>query len=777
MASLDRTRSHQSPARPPLSPDDEDRLLAAVQEYMNALEAGERPRRDQFLKRYPDLAAALADCLDALDFVRAGASGLQPAAAKAPPPGADPALAHPLGDFRLVREIGRGGMGVVYEAVQLSLGRRVAVKVLPFAAAVDDRRLQRFRNEAHAAAQLHHTNIVPVYAVGCERGVHFYAMQMIDGQPLTTFLEQLRQMDAIAPPDAGAPFALATGLLSGNAAARPEPETRDARTEVYPRTDPDDLAGVITDGPPTATATTGRGRGQPYFRTVARLGIQAAEALEHAHQMGIVHRDIKPANLLVDARGMLWVTDFGLALLATDGGLTVTGDVLGTLRYMSPEQAAGDRVVLDHRTDVYSLGATLYELLTLRPAFAGNDQYRILDRIRRDDPPAPRSLDRSVPVELETIVLKAMAKAPADRYPTARALADDLDRFLHDRPIQARRPSWWDRARKWSRRHPSVVWAGVVVLALSVSGLGVNNWLVDRERRKAEARAEETTRLYLKAREAVDRLTRVAAEELADQPHANNAYRRLLEVALESYGGFLDERRDDPKAQQELQTEQARVRQIVADLAALQGGPPEFLLNSADVRKELETTAAQEEALAGMKRQWEQERGEAARGFRELSSEERLQKLAAYTRAQERAIAGVLTGAQLHRLRQVALQHRGMGAFQQSEVVDRLKLTPAQRQQIRRIEMDTVFVRPQKSSPSQRPASFAERTRLAVERVVGEVLTEPQRAAWHDLTGEPFAGEIGFPGGPRGFGPPGGFRPPGAVRPDGPPPPRPEKDR
>jgi hypothetical protein len=137
----------------------------------------------------------------------------------------------------------------------------------------------------------------------------------------------------------------------------------------------------------------------------------------------------------------------------------------------------------------------------------------------------------------------------------------------------------------------------------------------------------------------------------------------------------------------------------------------------------------------------------------------------------------VLTGAQLHRLRQVALQHRGMGAFQQSEVVDRLKLTPAQRQQIRRIEMDTVFVRPQKSSPSQRPASFAERTRLAVERVVGEVLTEPQRAAWHDLTGERFAGEIGFPGGPRGFGPPGGFRPPGAVRPDGPPPPRPEKGR
>ena len=253
-----------------------------------------------------------------------------------------------LGDYRIIGEVGRGGMGVVYEAEQISLGRRVALKVLPFAPALDARQLQRFQNEAQAAAHLHHTNIVPVYAVGCERGVHYYAMQFIDGQTLAAVIE--RAAANRGPGAATIPrgtcddaFALASELASGrfgpgrdrHAAGPP------ARSRVRGRT-PRRRDHARRRRAPTSS-TRRRPAAGAYFRTVARLGIQAAEALEHAHQQGVIHRDIKPANLLVDVRGNLWVTDFGLARLQSEAGLTMTGDLLGTLRYMSPEQALGKR--------------------------------------------------------------------------------------------------------------------------------------------------------------------------------------------------------------------------------------------------------------------------------------------------------------------------------------------------------------------------------------------------------------------------------------------------
>src|SRR5262249_5589411 len=159
------------------------------------------------------------------------------------------------------------------------------------------------------------------------------------------------------------------------------------------------------------------------FRKVAQLGVQAAEALEHAHQLGILHRDIKPGNLLVDAAGHLWVTDFGLAQLPGDVNLTLTGDLVGTLRYMSPEQATAQRGALDHRTDIYSLGATLYELATLEPAFAGRDRHALLRQIATEEPRPPGRLNPAIPTELETIILKAMDKSPGDRYQTAQELA------------------------------------------------------------------------------------------------------------------------------------------------------------------------------------------------------------------------------------------------------------------------------------------------------------------------------------------------------------------
>ena len=253
---------------------------------------------------------------------------------------------------------------------------------------------------------------------------------------------------------------------------------------------PDARGGTRPAAPHSSGSST---RSRDYFRTVARLALQAAEALEHAHARGILHRDIKPANLLLDAEGQLWVTDFGLAQVQGDDRLTLTGDLLGTLRYMSPEQALGRRVVIDHRTDVYSLGVTLYELLTLRPAFDGRDRAEILRRIADEEPPPLRKLNPAVPADLETIVLKAMAKEPASRYATAQDLADDLRRFLEDRPIRARRPGLLDRAAKWSRRHRSVVTTAALLLVL---GTAVSTWQsfrATRAERLAQTRLGEVT--------------------------------------------------------------------------------------------------------------------------------------------------------------------------------------------------------------------------------------------------------------------------------------------
>jgi serine/threonine-protein kinase len=278
----------------------------------------------------------------------------------------------------------------VYEARQLSLGRRVALKVLPFAAALDPRQLQRFRVEAQAAAMLHHTHIVPVYSVGVERGVHYYAMQFIDGRSLAEVIRELRRLHGLTPKDhepagsARSTINLAAALASGEPGAAASPPG-----EATPQPSIAKQSAAMEPASPAPALSSGTSiTGRAFFQAAARLGIQAAEALEYAHSLGVVHRDVKPANLLLDARGNLWVTDFGLAQVQAEGGLTLTltGDVLGTLRYMSPEQALGRRALVDHRSDIYSLGATLYELLTLHPAIEGTDRQEILRRIAFEEP-------------------------------------------------------------------------------------------------------------------------------------------------------------------------------------------------------------------------------------------------------------------------------------------------------------------------------------------------------------------------------------------------------
>ena len=302
-----------------------------------------------------------------------------------------------VGDYELVREIGRGGMGIVYEARQVSLNRRVALKMLPFAAVLDERQIARFRTEAQAAASLHHPNIVPVFAVGQQQGVHYYAMQFVDGQSLSHALDEVRQGEVAAAKEAST-LQHAGGADGSRSAAQPEGVAPGAST--------------VAAGHASPLTTVKSVRQTDYFRKVAEMGAQAADALQHAHDFGVVHRDIKPSNLLIDASGKIWITDFGLARIQSEMSVTLPGDVVGTLRYMSPEQARGRGDLVDGRTDVYALGATLYEMVCLAPAYSGDDRPGLLEWIESVDPPAPRKRNPAVPVDLDTIIQASDAARP-----------------------------------------------------------------------------------------------------------------------------------------------------------------------------------------------------------------------------------------------------------------------------------------------------------------------------------------------------------------------------
>jgi serine/threonine protein kinase len=746
----------EAPERDPDELPDDPRLTQAVQEYLAQLEAGQLPNRQEILRRYPDLMKPLAQCLDGLELVhKAAVRKTQPVSA--PPPAAGPrdALpADPLGDFQIMREIGRGGMGVVYEALQLSLGRRVALKVLPFAATFDAKHLQRFHNEAQAAAQLHHTNIVPVYAVGCERGVHFYAMQLIEGQSLAALIHQIRRQESNNKGQETA--------VRGRGSEASSLEDRD-RTATGPAHLGSDSARLAPDGSidtaselSVALTTQRSGKSVKFFQTVARFMVQAAEAVEHAHQFGIVHRDIKPANLLVDIHKRLWITDFGLAQFHSDAGLTQTGDIMGTLRYMSPEQASGKKV-LDHRTDIYSLGATLYELVTLEPIFPGRNRQELLHQIINDEPRAPRLLDKGVPVELETIILKAVNKNPADRFGSAQEFADDLQRYLEDKPILAKRPSLVERARKWSRRHPSVVVAAAVVLVICFMGLLVNNWMVAQEQAKTRAALKGEKDRATQARRAVDLLVDVSEEELADKPFADGRFledvrRRLLETALEYYTSFLDTHWSDSAEQGDLEKSKNRVRNILNELATLQGAKLIGLAKQSDVQKDMEVAEDQRERLAKLDARSADQR---AKGFREdkfLDPEKRRQKFYDLAKKQEADLGEILKPSQIERLKQIDLQLQGPRAFQESYASGALKLTTAQRQKIRKFNaeaMTALFSGPSKKDPHEMDKlemdKLVENVQKAEVEKIMSILTLDQKTRWQELTGKSFNGRVHRP--------------------------------
>ncbi|MDB5339693.1 MAG: prkC 27 [Planctomycetaceae bacterium] len=709
--------------------EDDPRILQVSREYLAELEAGRSPNRQTYLDRYPELAQILSEYLEGIQL----AQSLRPAAA-APSP---EHTASPLGDFQIVREVGRGGMGVVYEAIQLSLGRRVALKVLPFAAALDSKHLQRFKTEAYAAAQLHHTNIVPVYAVGCERGMHFYAMQLIEGRSIADVINELR-----------------------NEAKGAETPPQDVNT-VITNTVAQHHESTVHNSPPGRSSPRSI-RTRDSFRTAARIAAEIADALEYAHDSGVIHRDIKPANLLLDSKGAVWVTDFGLALVATDGGLTQTGDVLGTLRYMSPEQASGRREPVDHRTDVYSLGATLYELLTLQPLFPGQDRPALLHQILNEDPRPLRKLDLAIPVELETIVLKSLSKSPTERYATAGEMAADLRRFLDEIPIRARRPQLVDQLRKWMRRHPTVIGAALVLLVCGLIGLGVTTAIVAREHSKTEEayqrerqRAAEAEAQFKLARRVTDEMIQLAEEELSDAPFQEGLRKQLLEAALGYYQEFSSNRGTTSTSESELQVTQARVKKILADLALLQSDRQRFLLREESVLDDLELTQDQRAQIAELISRRDDQRGPDQPG-RGGGPRDRLpkgseKKILEAARANEIAYSAILKPEQIVRLGQIALQCQGPMAFREVDIARKLKLTPDQKQGFQRIESETIFCHDDRFRTE--PPSHEEkdkRARLGMQQMLA-LLNPAQRQQWDAMTGKPFAGAFFFP---RHSGPP-----------------------
>ncbi len=507
---------------------DREPVEVLAEEFLARKRQGQNPSLTEYAERFPHLADEIRDLFPALammEEVAPGTADLTDAMPRQQQPAEPPP--EQIGDYRILREIGRGGMGVVYEAEQQSLARRVALKVLPRFAAKDAGAQKRFRREARSAARLHHTNIVPVFEVGQEGETCYYAMQFIQGQGLDeVFVELQRLRSRTAAPAATMPaekevvhaaaaeqlaHSLCTGRFatddvqfsinpdSANPTAFPHAE---GEVNADGSTAKNKLTQRVTDVsssvrlPGQADLSSVDGQRRHYYLSVARIGLQVADALSYAHARGIVHRDIKPSNLLLDTVGVVWVTDFGLAKTDEDA-LTRTGDMLGTLRYMSPERFRGE---CDARADVYSLGITLYELLVLKSAFDSTDRLRLVDQISKHEPPAPRTLDVRVPRDLETIVLKSIAKDPRRRYDSAEAMAEDLRRFVSDEPILARRASPLERFARWARHNRgvaalTVAIAGLLLLATVVFGLAAFQFkrLASQEQ---NARRETTSVLY-----------------------------------------------------------------------------------------------------------------------------------------------------------------------------------------------------------------------------------------------------------------------------------------
>lgn len=594
--------------------DQRDPLELLAAEFVERQRSGQRPSISEYTAQHPELAEEIEELFPTIAAME------QLKAHKAEASGARAPLAaltlDRLGDFRIVGEIGRGGMGIVYEAFQESLGRHVAVKVLPRQSLLNSRQLQRFQRESQTAGRLHHSNIVPVFGVGEQEGYHYIVMQLIRGVGLDSILAELQQGGlggASSGGDRGerlpaSPSSAEAVRLAGLLVRGQFNPSRDFAASSsgsgerlnVPRGDaavtPALSFGVTDDGEGRSGSRGGQvdetvrpvesdaaatppdpetwRLGPPYWQSVAVIGLQVADALQYAHAHHTLHRDVKPANLLLDSQGVVWITDFGLAKAMEQDNVTQTGAVVGTLRYMAPEQLAGQT---DPRSDVYSLGLTLYELLTLRPAFEDTDRSSLIRMITHGEPVRPRKINSSIPRDLETIVLKATSHDPADRYRSAGDLASDLRNFLEDRPIAARRASAIERLWRWSRRNRLVaaLTASTFVLLVLFAAVTTAGYVrTAQERRKAEA----VSALALEALDnifgqfAPDRIPSASTLTVVGdsdeqitvpvQPVLSKEAAALLEHMLAFYDRLAGENGDDAKLRRKIAEANRRVGDI-----------------------------------------------------------------------------------------------------------------------------------------------------------------------------------------------------------------------
>jgi eukaryotic-like serine/threonine-protein kinase len=450
-----------------------------AEEFVASYRRGEKPTPEEYAVQYSGHAEEILDLFPTLAMMEQ----LAPDDARSSTSSAEPTLGSAtgkpperLGDFRILREVGRGGMGIVYEAEQLSLSRHVALKILPDQMFSSPKRRQRFEREARAAARLHHTNIVPVFGVGEESGFPYYVMQLIPGLGLDLVLDELRRVRHAGSvgvevgPDTQGGLTIATVVLS----------LFQKSTDRSGETDGGVRSSSASTSQVAVPSSVARGRGvdsrradwSTYWQSVARIGLNAAEAVAYAHHEGVLHRDIKPGNLMLDERGNVWITDFGLAKSDDQNDLTNTGEIIGTLRYLAPEALDGKG---DVRSEVYALGLTLYEMLALRPAFDESDRRRLMQLIMTKEPVRLERIEPGLPRDLVTIVHKAIDREPSCRYQTARELAADLRAFLDDAPIQARRPWWPERLFRWVRHHRglagAIASAAVVLVGITIASI------------------------------------------------------------------------------------------------------------------------------------------------------------------------------------------------------------------------------------------------------------------------------------------------------------------
>ncbi len=544
-----------------------------VDQFTAEIRRGQTPDLQCYIDQYPAHADELPDLLSSVAMIE-GLKNYSPNSSVPDQRFTEIDVPDFLGEYRIVREIGRGGMGIVFEAVHETLGRRVAIKVMTVGSISNTKHLQRFQREAVSAASLHHTNIASVFGAGEDKGMHFYVMEFIDGQPISRVLKG--------------------GAIGLNETINFETKIDTAPTHPSLHSSTSRYRESLTIGQQTVSA-------KARYKWVADTGQQIADALSYAHEKNILHRDIKPANLVLDHQGTVWLTDFGLAKNIVNDALTKTGDIIGTPQYMAPESFSGQ---YDARSETYCLGLTLYEMATLNAAFENSSPGQIIKAVTTSSPSPPKKIDAQMPHDLATIIEKSIAREPQLRYQTAAEMRDDLRAFIADRPIAARKMSTWDHAIRFSRRNPlaaglaafSILTLGLLVVTMSI-GFAVTRHALDRAESNVDIALEafdQTFRQYITQGEGESNRGKSYGSDVYGFEQIGGIEKAITQEDaqfVEKMLGYYQQLAIDNKFSRDVQTQAATANRLVANVQRLIGQPERSLKSYQEALAEFENLA------------------------------------------------------------------------------------------------------------------------------------------------------------------------------------------